>query len=394
MVRETTNNHRSSSGFIAAGVFYDGKVSRGYAVELHCSFSKHVTLHPTSGDAQSQFPNAHFDELTIASRIGNTPRYIDFPDNSRFETLDNAAIDHWLGEHHDSSWTGLAHRLESQLRYVLLGLCVVALFAWFSVVYGIPATSNLIAQRVPIALTQRLGQDSLALMDERLFSESKLSEQRQLQLQKLFEQYFSDQIEPLSLQLHFRSSDVIGPNAFAMPSGDLVFTDQIVNLAGDDLEILAVMAHEVGHIERRHMLRRVIQSTFMVFVVTMIVGDVSSMVVAAPSLLLDMSFSRDFETEADQVALQFLNDNHIDPVHFSNMMARMQHAAVMKQHNARAGQATSQPSSSGNQQQEEQQGGKQQEVWIEQLGEYLSSHPATDKRIQMFGAPSVSFVEP
>lgn len=381
------NNHIHTQ-YIATGVFYDGKVSRGHPAGLRCSSSKHVSLHALAGDAHDKLPSAHFDELKVASRIGNTPRYIYFPDDSKFETLDNTAVDNWVDEHRDSSWTGLAHRLESQLRYVLLGLCVVILFAWLSFAYGIPAASSAIAQRLPITLTQRLGQDSLALMDDRLFSESKLPEQRQQQLQQLFEQYFSEQIEALSLQLHFRSSDMIGPNAFAMPSGDLVFTDQIVKLAGDDLELLAVMAHEVGHVERRHILRRVIQNTFMVFVVTMIAGDVSGIVIAAPSLLLDMSFSRDFETEADQVALQFLNDNHIDPVHFSNMMARMQYAALKAQADGGPG-SLPEPSSNG-----EQRDKEQDEVWLEQLGEYLSSHPATEKRIQMFGPPSVSFDVP
>lgn len=376
MTRDKEKNHHNSQ-HIANGIFYDGKISRGHPVALLCSVGKHVTVQSTAGEAGSQLPNAHFDELTIASRIGNTPRCIYFPDNSKFETQDNTAIDDWVAELRDSSWTGLAHRLESRLRYVLLGLCVVLLFAWFSVNHGIPAASHAIAQRLPISLTRQFGQDTLALMDKRVFDASELTEQRQQQLQKLFEHYFSEKMTALSLRLHFRSSDVIGPNAFALPSGDLVFTDQIINLAGNDLEILAVMAHEVGHIEQRHIMRRVVQSTFLVFAIAMIAGDVSGVAIAAPTLLLDMSFSRDFETEADQEALQFMQDNGIDPVHFSNVLARMQHAAAMLQDKAGAGQQNlPEP---------------EQERWIDLLGEYVSSHPATNERIQMFGAPSVSF---
>lgn len=48
----------------------------------------------------------------------------------------------------------------------------------------------------------------------------------------------------------------IGANAFALPDGTLVVTDELVELAGDnDDEVLAVLAHELGHIHERHGLR-------------------------------------------------------------------------------------------------------------------------------------------
>src|SRR2546426_7673245 len=46
------------------------------------------------------------------------------------------------------------------------------------------------------------------------------------------------------MRLEFRASRIIGPNAFALPSGIIVVTDQLVRLARNDEQVLAVLAHE------------------------------------------------------------------------------------------------------------------------------------------------------
>jgi len=39
--------------------------------------------------------------------------------------------------------------------------------------------------------------------------------------------------------LNFRKGGAIGPNAFALPDGTLIVTDELVALAGDDAEMIA-----------------------------------------------------------------------------------------------------------------------------------------------------------
>ncbi|MEE8056707.1 MAG: M48 family metallopeptidase [Pseudomonadales bacterium] len=365
---------------IAQGVYHDGKTSVVHQVELLESAQGEMTLQGR-GTVDIALPTSTFEQLRISSRIGNTPRYIYFPNGGKFETEDSNAIDHWLEVVSPGVWLGLAHRLESHFRYVLPGLIVVIVSTWMSIQYLIPVVSAEIVQQLPSTISEKIGKGSLQLMDKHLFIKSRLSERRQQYVQALFQQYFVQLIEDYSLVLNFRYSEKIGANAFALPSGDLVFTDDIVDLAGNDFELLAVMAHEVGHVQKLHMMRRVVQDSLLVFLLTMVAGDVStvsSVALATPTILLEMAYSRDFEREADYFTLVFLQEYDIDPINFSNMMARIELAAAQK-----SAQQESAVSISD---------GDYSRV-AERLQYYLSSHPDTDERSQAFGEPSINVSE-
>ena len=288
-----------------------------------------IGLTATDGEA-AELPLADFDQLRISSRIGNTPRCIYFPNGGKFETDDNQAIDRWLATVTPGLLSGLAHRLESRFAYVAIGLVVVLISGWLTFRYLIPALSTVIAGQLPAVIEQQLGQQSLQLMDQYVFTESTLPMQRQQQLRQLFQRYFTDTDSDQTLTLHFRHSERVGANAFALPSGYILLTDDLVRLAANDFELLAVLAHEVGHVKHRHIMRRVVQDSFLVFLITMVTGDisaVSSLVLAAPTVLLELAYSRQFEQEADRFALVFLQQQQIATVHFSNIMARIDYAA-------------------------------------------------------------------
>src|SRR5690606_40050887 len=99
--------------------------------------------------------------------------------------------------------------------------------------------------------------------------------------------------------------------AFAMPGGTILLTDELVQLA-EALQpqqpqqaltqILGVLAHEVGHVEHRHALRQFVQGTIVAAAVTWYLGDVSSLLAAAPTALLNTRYTRNFEREADAYA--------------------------------------------------------------------------------------------
>ena len=63
------------------------------------------------------------------------------------------------------------------------------------------------------------------------------------------------------IRLEVRSAPQIGANAFALPSGIIVVTDELVALSEDDDELAAVIAHELGHVHHRHIMRTVIQNS-------------------------------------------------------------------------------------------------------------------------------------
>jgi len=134
----------------------------------------------------------------------------------------------------------------------------------------------------------------------------------------------------LNIRVQFRGGGDIGANAFALPDGTVVFTDEIVHLAHNDDELLAVFAHEIGHVKYRHGLRATIQGSVLSFAVGMLVGDVSAaadMLAALPLLLTTSSYSRDFEREADANSLVFLDAHNIPRHSFIDLMERLTYSA-------------------------------------------------------------------
>lgn len=277
--------------------------------------------------AQSLAGPVPLEAVAISSRLGNTPRILRFADGGSFETADNAAVDRLLsgsGRRH-----GLVHRLESSLRYVLLGVLVSALFVWGGVRYGIPALAEGVAFALPESVSRQVGQGVLELLDQQILFPSELAETEQARLRERFAPLLQREGAPIHLEFR-KAAEQIGANAFALPSGTVVFTDQLVTLAGHDEELLAVLAHEIGHVERRHGLRQALQGSALGLLVMTVTGDlssVSSLVAAIPVLLTQLGYSRDFEHEADRFAAELLAEQGVDARRLGEILARLEQAA-------------------------------------------------------------------
>jgi Zn-dependent protease with chaperone function len=111
---------------------------------------------------------------------------------------------------------------------------------------------------------------------------------------------------PPAHELKFRGGGKIGANAFALPGGFVVLTDELVALAETDLEIIAVLMHELGHVEMRHTLRQTLQGALPGLLLAAMTGDVDSLASGLPAALMQLRYSRQMETEADAYALASL----------------------------------------------------------------------------------------
>ena len=157
-------------------------------------------------------------------------------------------------------------------------------------------------------------------------------------------------------QLEFRGGGHIGANAFALPSGIIVMTDELVELAKKDDELVSVLAHEVGHVRGRHALRQMLQAAGVSALAVALLGDVSSIsgVLSAAPALLHAKHSRDFEREADAFAKQWLREHGIAESNFDAILCRI----------------------SGS------HGGTKSERKQKESFDYFSSHPSTTERAQ------------
>lgn len=263
--------------------------------------------------------------LSISSRVGNTPRFLRMADGACFECDDNDAVDA-LGASLGQP-ANRAHRIESRLRYVLLGLLVAVLFVWGGVQWGVPALARVAAFALPADVNEQADRIVLQLLDRQLLGPSALPQAEQERLQAVFAPMLQSASGPHAQQVRFRDAQkTLGANALALPAGTIVFTDQLVQLAAHDEELLAVLAHEIGHVVNRHAMRRSIQATAMGLVAALVVGDVSSVssaITALPLILTELGYSRAFEREADAYAVEALGRHGIAPQRLADVLQRL-----------------------------------------------------------------------
>lgn len=360
------------------GCYFNGETSEKKDVSLYYTDAGQISFAGLNVEPVS------LSELEISSRIGNTPRYINFPDGSQFETEDNDAIDKMVKDLSNDPLHGLIHKLENAKAFVFFTVATVVLFGWLFVQYGIPYFSKEIANILPEEASHYMGQGVLEVMDKSWFEKSQLSLQKQNGLRELFKSLLKNIEGSEHYKLEFRLGGKIQANAFALPNGTIVFTDELINLAENDLEIAAIMLHEIGHLKHHHSLRSTIQQFSLAMFVMVITGDVStssSIVTAIPLMLVESGFSQDMETEADSYSLTYMQKHNINPNYFSTIMEKLEASYLPEYIECK-----------------EKNNGKENNVncikdaviinknknHTEGVMNYFSTHPATKERIDRF----------
>jgi Zn-dependent protease with chaperone function len=301
------------------GVFYDGKTSGRQTCTLIVNDQGYATL------SDIQMSPVLFSSLSISVRVGNTARIISLPNGGSFESKYNDEIDQLLSRYTKNKLALLTHHWESKTRYILIStICIVGLTV-LAVFLGIPKLSEKIAYSLSSEFSVQLADNTLNELDQVYFKPSTLPVARRKELDDLFNQYLPV-IDEFDFKLHFRNGGDIGANAFALPDGSVIITDQLIELAESNDEILSVLLHEIGHVIHRHALRRVIESTSTSFLFVWLTGDVemaTDWLAVLPALLIQSKYSRIHEREADTYALAQMESHKIDPIHFSTFMQKL-----------------------------------------------------------------------
>ncbi len=251
----------------------------------------------------------------ISARVGRIPRRIAFADGSLFETEDNDGIDRWLKRHRS---TGFVHELE-RFHPRLAGMVVaIVLLAGLIYRFAVPALVEIAVVVTPPAVTQWMASGTLLSLDKAVFGETKLPPTKQDEIRAAFADIAAVSVRgPAAYNLNFRGGGAIGPNAFALPDGTLVITDELVELAEGDLDMITgVLAHEIGHVERDHSLRQLYRAAGTAGLIMLIAGDVGSAgedILTNGAALMSLSYSRDAESEADRISVELMQKAGRDP---------------------------------------------------------------------------------
>ncbi|HYQ70774.1 MAG TPA: M48 family metallopeptidase [Gammaproteobacteria bacterium] len=309
----------SDRSFSLQGYYYDGRQPLRQSARLEFMAGE-ATLVLNEADRRYRTSG-----VLVSPRIGYADRFIALPDGSQFQCADDPTLD-LLPQHsrteHAAAW------LEQRIGVAIASVFLIVTLLAGGYEYGLPAAANRIAAGIPIDTEQTLGGQALAWLDDsNWFQASRLDQDVRDRIRWKFEGLCAELPFNRYYQLEFRDSVYIGANAFALPGGTIVITDDMVNLAESDDEVLAILAHEIGHVEYRHVMRQALQSSVVAAAAATITGDAATLGVAVagfPSVVAQTEYSRDFETEADDFAFRLLHEHDMSPEVFATVMERIE----------------------------------------------------------------------
>lgn len=186
----------------------------------------------------------------------------------------------------------------------------VALVAIF--VVALPLMAQPIARMAPFSYEQRIGEIAWAQVDS-ISAPCDQNAAGQAAIQGLVDRLGRTAGLDREIETHVVAAGF--PNAFALPGGRIVVTDELISLAEGPDEVAGVLAHEIAHIERRHVLANVIRQMGLGLMADIVLGGggLGQMLAAISLNAASLHYSRTDESEADARALLYLRDAGLDP---------------------------------------------------------------------------------
>lgn len=256
-------------------------------------------------------------DVDIGEQLGRAPRLIRFADGAMCEVLEDGRLEAWLAAigYRDRP----VDRMQRSGGIAALAMVLVVLAGFAGYRWGLPLAAAELARRTPPAVSVELSTQTLTLLDAHLLKPSTLDAAHRQRLLAAFRRLDTKG----EAELLFRAGPEIGPNAMALPDGRIVLLDELVALAQHDEEVLAVLAHELGHVQGAHGLSLMIQGAAVGAFIAWWIGDFSPLVAGAPASLLQARHSRTLEREADEAAARRLAEHGMAPSRLADMLERM-----------------------------------------------------------------------
>lgn len=305
------------------GRYFEPGAARAHAATM--TISGHLATIRFTRDGR---PQTSVREIqSVGARLGSVPRRIELEGGALFEAPADALID--AAHTGESRMLARVFKLETSWRSVaVLAVATVLLIAGVFR-YGVPVLANVAARVTPAPVAAVMDAGTLQTVDQTLLSPSELPEdQRQAIAERFARLAAAADTGALELELVFRSSPVIGANAFALPGGTVILTDELVSLAENPDEIDGVLAHEIAHVEGRHTLQIIYRAAGLAIMIGVIAGDSGQMIdslISQAAALQQLSYSREFETEADlrSVELMLAAGDGRNPLAFIDLLDRL-----------------------------------------------------------------------
>ncbi|RZJ32329.1 MAG: M48 family metallopeptidase [Brevundimonas sp.] len=219
----------------------------------------------------------------------------------------------------------LVERAKSRRRreWMLIGgLTAAAAGVVLFVTVGVPALSGPVARATPVSMERRMG-DNFNAQVSAIFPACD-DAAAQSTLAALGDRIAARADTPFDIRV--RAVDAPMVNAFALPGGHILITDDLIREAKSPDELAAVIAHEVAHVEKRHVMQSVWRNFGVGMLLDLVVGGgtgAGQQAVILAGQASELSYSRSAELEADTRGQALLHADGLSSMGMAPFFERM-----------------------------------------------------------------------
>ncbi|WP_298295361.1 M48 family metallopeptidase [uncultured Litoreibacter sp.] len=261
--------------------------------------------------------SAPLSQIRVDPPIGTAARKLHFPDRALYETDDRAGIAALTGKTYGeklNEYEAVRPRLIGFVAAAIVGCIIIWKYGLDLLVAGAIALT-------PPVLVEQLDKGTLQTIDFAMRAEpTTLDDAEQERIRAIFTNLLAelpaDDVNDANFNLLFRNMEKVGPNAFALPGGTVIMTDQFAQRFGQDDVLAGVLGHEIGHVVEKHGLTQTYRSLGLYFIIGFLAGDTGPFIediLLEGNLLLSLSFSRKHEAEADKFGVSLTRDAGYNP---------------------------------------------------------------------------------
>ncbi len=327
------------------GKYHATNSDAGYSATIHLErFYIRISCTDNSGVAKTVLWNT--DHIAPMGAGNSLPVILFYGNNSdeRIEVYDHAFIEELKRNYPKAAFHQAGRRRRINTTVVaLVAVMLIAIglipFTYFVV---IPFASKKITEKLPREYETKMGDAVYVSMVE----QAKVDTLKSAVMNRFFKELHYQSDYPIRVTVV--KEDVV--NAFALPGGNIVVYEGIINHMEDYEELAALLSHEFSHVQLRHTTKNMVSSLSGYLLISLLLGDaggLAAVIAENANQIKQLGYSRQLEEEADKEGLRLMQQSRMN-------IAGMKH--LFEHLKAEEGSATAIP-------------------------QFLSSHPLTDSRI-------------
>ena len=219
-----------------------------------------------------------------------------------------------------TKFSNVRNRRKSVIIAVIAVVCIAVALAGFYV--SLPIVAGYAAARVPASVEDSLGSAVAEQMAQSIpggkCEDAELKKQLEAVLSSLDH---AARPHPYTFRIHIVNNKIV--NAFAAPGGHIVIFTGLLEKTERTEELAGVLAHEMQHVLKRHATKALFQQLSAYMLLSVVTGGNVSGVARIADSVIQTTYSRASEREADEAGQALLIKALIDPSGLSDFLKKL-----------------------------------------------------------------------